>query len=375
MTRGLLTLLFLVAGCPTTHLADDAGVDARPGLDAPRIETDAHALDAPDARADLDAPAEDARDAPIDTRDCDADDDGSLDPECGGPDCDPTTPAIFVGSVTCSSPTESLACGESGDERTPCEAGEVCDARTGTCASSACGDGVLHTGESCDDGNDASGDGCAPDCTWPPCVWNGDCPAGAPSCSEILPDGVLLRCRPLQTGVGVGDRCSADVECASAWCDVAQGRCTQGCSDASQCVLGDGHCIESAPFTDPPDLPRPQRCAFGCYSVADCPAGSACRLTYGQRLPPSSANLSFCDFAGTDPDGAACRGGEVHNECASLICQYGEPAGAVFCASLCSSDAECSWPTPDCIPVGSAARPAGWRDDYPHACGRTFGPE
>ena len=41
------------------------------------------------------------------------------------------------------------------------------DACRRDCTAARCGDGVVDTGETCDDGNTADGDGCAADCTGP----------------------------------------------------------------------------------------------------------------------------------------------------------------------------------------------------------------
>ncbi len=58
-------------------------------------------------------------------------------------------------NATCDSSSGSAVC--------TCDAGYTGDGTT--CALPSCGDGILDTGEACDDGNNRAGDGCAPDCT------------------------------------------------------------------------------------------------------------------------------------------------------------------------------------------------------------------
>jgi cysteine-rich repeat protein len=80
-----------------------------------------------------------------------------------------------------------------------CPAGLVCRVDRGEqlCVLATCGNGVVEAGESCDDGNNDSGDVCAADCITPPTCGNGvidfaeDCDDG----NHVSGDGCQATCR------------------------------------------------------------------------------------------------------------------------------------------------------------------------------------
>jgi cysteine-rich repeat protein len=96
-----------------------------------------------------------------------------------------------------------------------------------------CGDGVLGSGEACDDGNTKSGDGCSANCTRVEVGWT--CPIRMGRCFPICGDGVVVGPETCDdANVVSGDGCSAFclVEPTTAFCG---DRLTSG---AEQCDLG-----------------------------------------------------------------------------------------------------------------------------------------
>jgi cysteine-rich repeat protein len=167
-------IALLVAACAESHDVDDA---SRPDSARPDASSfDAGRRDA--ARADAGPPDSARRDAGAPDAGClDGDGDGALAVDCGGDDCDDRDPEIFPGWSQCDGPTAETRC-EAGSLRTEsCVAPEVCDARSGACSLDGCGDGVLHEGEECDDGNEERRDGCTASCAFEPCADSTVCPA------------------------------------------------------------------------------------------------------------------------------------------------------------------------------------------------------
>jgi cysteine-rich repeat protein len=66
-----------------------------------------------------------------------------------------------VGTTTCDDVTHT--CGDPVGDGEVCAMASVCV--NGACTVIVCGDGVMHPGEACDDGNLVDGDGCQSDCT------------------------------------------------------------------------------------------------------------------------------------------------------------------------------------------------------------------
>jgi cysteine-rich repeat protein len=112
-----------------------------------------------------------------DEEDCDHDNDGDCDEDCdhdNDGDCDGDDDSCdhdTDGDGACDQPT----CGN-----TMVETGETCDdgntvsgdgcSSTCTLELPVCGNGVIENGETCDDGNTNSGDGCSSVCICEPCI-------------------------------------------------------------------------------------------------------------------------------------------------------------------------------------------------------------
>ena len=165
----------------------------------------------------------------------------------GDDDSDATTPVIMKGGG---------GGGGSGDDG----GGNVdCDATPLACIPQVCGDSMIEPGETCDDGNTASGDGCSSTCQL-----EGDyyaCSAGQPcvdtrNCEELAEAGLLKS--------GVDSGCSAPPKAA---------------------VCGDGYLDPGEACDTGSDVGTPASgCAKDCSSTFDgyvCPtAGVDCTNTW-----------------------------------------------------------------------------------------------
>ena len=255
-----------------------------------------------------------------------------------------------------------------------------------------CGNGVLQTGEDCDDGNVLAGDCCSPTCTFDAagvtCAEDGDrctidacdgagacthppsgacAELGAPCAADLdcesnhCVDGV---CCDSPCGGGAGDDCAA--------CSVAAGAPADGVCAAvaagTECRAATGECdlaetCDGARLVCPPDA----RATAGTTcrdAMGDCDLAEACDGASGE-CPPDGARIAAgtecraasgpCDLAeacdgasvacpddvvasdGTDcDDGLACDGSEAceAGACASSIdpgCDDGDPCTEDSC--------------------------------------------
>lgn len=321
-----VVILVAVGGCPSTHFADDAVCPDRDG-------------------------------------------DGATDAACGGPDCADGDASLSPARGRCTSATRRERCvaGEVMGELCPL----VCDARSGACTDRACGDGVLHDGESCDDGNGTDGDGCDADCRFSLCVSDADCPAEAPSCSELVPDGTAFRCRPLQPGGAPSAPCTADLECATGFCDREQGRCSHGCMENEECGAFEAWCMwpETSVITDARFV-GPHRCGYGCLRDEECPSGSTCYAPYMTREGEPQPGYSTC--RAINAAGAPYPEQTVTESlgCQSWLYDFGEPDIGLRCTRICASDADCrSSFLPICATrIVRPPRGADWRTPDPLLC-------
>lgn len=298
----------------------------------------------------------------------DRDGDGAEAASCGGDDCDDTDPALGPGRTRCDGPSTGSACEAGIRVRVDCAA--VCDARSGTCADEACGDGVLQPGEACDDGNEVS-DGCDPDCRFSRCVSDADCPLEAPSCSAVEPDGTF-RCRALQPGMPVSTRCTSDTECASGFCDPEQGRCSHGCVEDAECGDFEAWCLRPEQDFTTTGLTGPHRCAYGCLNDAECPDGSLCTVpdVFDRSVVRWLPTFTFCRHP--NPDGAEIGELTMTNGLGCRTWMWSYQAGPLGfrCTEVCDEPSDCLDPNlPVCgLAFIRPARPAGWRTPHGTVC-------
>ena len=132
----------------------------------------------------------------------------------------------------------------------------------------SCGDGVAQVGEECDDGNDASDDGCSPACTLeevcpaPPCTPSSVCGDGRIEGDETCDDG----------GATSSDGCDALCRVETGFtCTGAPSVCT-GCP-AAECPAscGDGQVIGTEQCDD-----GAQATGDGCDSDCNLESGHVC---------------------------------------------------------------------------------------------------
>ena len=148
------------------------------------------------------------------------------------------------------------------------------------------------------------------------CTENQQCDAGQ-ICARPAP-GQQGQCADPQDDRLLGEACSDSAQCQSGLC--YQGRCTDDCTDASDCPV-DWSCEDAtqAGYCVPP----------ACSSDDDCPAGQSCAVT-----PDGTNSLEAVCL----PDNAGGQSGDScfdHGECQSRYCLDG------VCSALCDDDPHC----------------------------------
>lgn len=259
-------------------------------------------------------------------------------------------------SGLCDADSDVCTCADDDD----CALGQTCDTAPdpNVCVAPGCGNGMLDTGESCDDGNTQAGDGCDETCRLElgeECDEPADCASG--SC-----DGVDGTCECNQENdCDEGEVCNqmpSPNECVEPGCGDGQLDQSEACDDGNT-VAGDGcnaEClIEVGEDCDSDDVcasglcdPMDGSCA--CDEDADCEEGELCD---DERDPNQCVSMECgngvvdageaCDDGNlADGDGcdAACLvelGGDCDSddECSSGLC---ESMGSV-CA--CDDDNDC----------------------------------
>ncbi|MBA3500765.1 MAG: DUF4215 domain-containing protein, partial [Deltaproteobacteria bacterium] len=109
-----------------------------------------------------------------------------------------------------------------------CADGTTCAAAQPVCIVNPCGNGRVDTGETCDDGNILSGDGCSPTC-------------GSEACGNGLQEpGERCDDNNMVSGDGCSSDCLSLEQCGNGIKDVKSGGTTsEGCDDGNT-VNGDG---------------------------------------------------------------------------------------------------------------------------------------
>lgn len=174
-----------------------------------------------------------------------------------------------------------LSCDASGgacSSDTQCSAGESC--------CTACGNGIVETGEQCDDGNTVPLDGCDETCRVEPCG-NG-----------VVDDG---ECCDLGEGNGPATGCSTSCECQGCCLSNCAEPPPLDCSTATECSGGTEGCcgngiLEAGEACDDGNLDGGDCCAIDCTVPPECTP--ACPGVFGpQLLNPVSMKVRLRDLA------------------------------------------------------------------------------
>ncbi len=290
----------------------------------------------------------------------------SFDSECLSAFCDPV-------NLVC-------ACDEAAD----CLITQVCDtseAPNACEAANSCGNGVVETGEACDDGGTIGGDGCSTTCFVDNLPIGSDCTNGGnAACASGVCDAAETpdRCEPPNTcGNGLveagevcddgngtsGDGCSATcfvdglpngadcsvngaAACASGVCDMTETPAT--CEAANSCGNG---LVEAGEACDDGNGTSSDGCSASCF-VDSLPIGSNC--TNGGN---AACAVGVCDTTETPPtcEPANLCGNGVFE--AGELCDDGNGTSGDGCSASCFVD---NLPNGvDCSVNGAAACASG----------------
>ncbi len=289
---------------------------------------------------------------------CDDGDACTAGDNCGGGVCVSGSPlscddGLFCNGMETCDP--AVGCMSAGN---PCPTGTICTEISGTCdLITACGDGVLDPGETCDDGNVLDGDCCSANCTFEAAgtaCSDGDACNGDETCNGagICDPGQMLICDD-------GNVCTDDI------CDLSTGcvytNNTVACDDNDACTLGDtcggGDCLGGSPLNCADgNVCTDDTCdaVIGCVNTNNtlaCDDGDAC--TVGDTCDVGicvGGGLLSCD------DGQFCNGVET---CDSIM-------GCVSLGGPCPLGTICNEMIDTCDPVGGGQMLYAKRCGYCH---------
>ena len=241
-----------------------------------------------------------------------------------------------------------------------------------------CGNGTVDPGEDCDDGNDAAGDGCEPDCRWtcivnPDCadgdVCNGDeiCTAATHTCGPGEPREMGFVCQTDPRSICLGGSCIAST-CGDGYVDTGGGEsceppgegscsesCRQQCTSNTECE-DDGNPCNGGELCD--------LTLHECVSVAPLDDGTPCGTTPGMICIGGNCQESACGDGFADPaNGEDCDDGND---------DWGDGCDP-DCTLSCYDDSDCDAPLacmvglcdPSTHTCGSATSPAETPCRYP----------
>lgn len=288
---------------------------------------------------------------------------------CGEQLCPQGTVCTAAGCVTA---TDLAACGDKSD-------GTSCQAQAGQglclqgrCVTVNCGDGIVSPAEACDDGNNASGDGCSANCASNETCGNHQLDAiSGESCddgNQLDDDECRNNCQLPRCGDGVvdtkqGESCDAgannsnapDAACRSN-CQVK--RCGDGVRDAGEAcddlniVSGDGcsgDCLSTETCGNGYiDIARDEECDDGNIDDAD-QCHTSCLIPRCGDGIADAQNGEGCDAgsANSDEANAACRTNCQPQRCgdgirdAAEACDDGNVVAGDGCSSDCRSNETC----------------------------------
>jgi cysteine-rich repeat protein len=211
--------------------------------------------------------------------------------------------------------------------------GDGCDAN---CTTTACGNGVPTAGEACDDGNLASGDGCSPACqvenaTACGLVPQAGCSGGTPACD--VDDNGDTSCRAVTSQGTSNNHCTTDTACKAGYTCLGDGVashtawCARFCLADSDCLGTGSRCVIDLANSGGTTI-GVTVCSNACdpYAQTGCPTGMGC---VGRTA--TVADYTDCRYMGTKLDGQSCTS---HSECLPGSSCVGS-AGNTICKSYC----------------------------------------
>jgi cysteine-rich repeat protein len=216
-----------------------------------------------------------------------------------------------------------------------------------------CGNNVIETGETCDDGNKDGMDGCSPICRFEVCGsgyadYNEGCDDGGTSTGDGCSAGCTVepgfRCTGVDPSVCAPDPCSNGVIDTGETCDDGNNAAGDGCS--SMCTLEPGY-----------NCPTP---GAACTDINECltnnggcGAASAFSCTNNPGPVPTCTDIDECATnADNCSDDATCTNTSGSFNCA---CNPGYSGNGVFCTDI----NECTVETDNCSANGTCTNTTG----------------
>jgi fibro-slime domain-containing protein len=244
----------------------------------------------------------------------------------------------------------------------------------GKCIQIKCGDGIVETGEECDDGNAVSGDGCSATCQ----IETGwTCPTPDMSCvASKCGDGIIAGGETCDDGNAVsGDGCSSTCQVEAGWtCPTADAKCiAKQCGDGI--IAGNETCDDgNATAGDGCSATCQVEPGFACVTQPAPPQSVCHKTTCGDGLKEGSEE---CDDGNLIPyDGCSptctiepkCSGGTCTAVCGDGLkfpqeqCDDGNTVSGDGCSSTCTIETGWTCTNVTAAPPTSLVIPVLYRD-------------